>query len=301
MDTLSGMAVFAKVVESGSFTAAARELGVSKSSVSKQVSKLEDRLGARLLNRTTRRLNPTEAGTAFYQHAARIVTEAEAAEEAVMNLHTAPRGTLRVNAPMTFGTLHLAQALPAFLSGYPELSIDIDFNDRLVDLVEEGYDVAIRIAKLPDSSLIARKLAPARLALCASQEFWSVHGLPQHPSDLAGYNCLLYTYVSGGNMLYFRGPDGPISVPVKGRIRANNGEALAKAAVGGMGVYLGPTFIIGEQLKNGSLIAALEDYQLPDLSVYAVYPHSRHLSAKVRVFVDFMAAYFGPDPYWDAA
>ena len=299
MEKLDGLTVFAKVVEAGTFSAAARHFGLSKSAVSKQVAGLEDRLGARLLNRTTRRLSLTEVGAAFYERCTRIIAEVEEAELAVGRLHAEPRGTLRVNAPMSFGIRHLAPALPAFMDRYPELTIDLVLNDRVVDIVDEGFDLAIRIARLPDSRLIARKLTTARIVACAAPAYWRRHKRPAHPGDLEGHNCLIYTYLVARNECEFRGPDGAFSVKVSGSLRANNGDALLAAARGGLGVYVGPTFILGEDLRAGRLEAVLEDYENEPLSIYAVYPHNRHLSTKVRVFVDFLVERFGPRPYWD--
>ncbi len=300
MDNLSALAVFARVVEAGGFSAAARQLGLSKSAVSKQVSRLEDRLGARLLNRTTRRLSTTEVGAAFYQRCQRIVAEVEEAELAVSRLHGEPRGTLRVNAPMSFGILHVAPALPGFMALHPELRVDMVLNDRQVDLIEEGFDVAVRIARLTDSSLIARKLAPLRQAVCATPEYWRRHAMPARPEDLAGHNCLLYTYLPNPGEWRFRGPEGPFTVSISGNLRVNNGDALKEAALGGLGVFLGPTFIVGEELRDGRLEAGLEEFAENEGAIYAVFPHSRHLSAKVRAFVDFLAERFAPSPYWDA-
>ncbi|MCW5731549.1 MAG: LysR family transcriptional regulator, partial [Alphaproteobacteria bacterium] len=192
MENLMAMAVFARIVEAGSFTAAARRLGMSKSAVSKQVSRLEEALGTRLLNRTTRRLSLSQAGLAFHEHCARILAEAQAAEEAVQSLQAEPRGLLRVNAPMSFGILHLAPAIPDFLARYPGLRVDMDLADRYVDLVAEGFDLAIRIGRLEDSSLIARRIAPARRVVCGTPDYFARHGVPAEPADLARHNCLLY-------------------------------------------------------------------------------------------------------------
>ncbi len=210
-----------------------------------------------------------------------------------------PRGTLRVNAPMSFGILHVAPALPGFMARYPELVVSMDLNDRRVDLVEEGYDLALRVADLPDSSLIARRLAPVRQVVCASPDYWARAGMPAHPRDLTGHNCLIYTYLSSVNEWRFRDGERSVSVRVDGSLRANNGDALRQAAVAGLGVYQGPTFIVGEDLRAGRLVAALEPFVEDVLSIYAVYPHRRHLSAKVRAFVDYLAGYLGPQPYWD--
>ena len=299
MDNLTGMAIFARVVERESFTAAARELALSKSAVSKHVSRLEDRLGARLLNRTTRRLSLTEVGRIFYDSCRRIVEEAAEAEQAVTRLHAEPRGTLRLNVPHTFGVLHVAPALPRFMTLYPDICVDLDQDDRMVDMVEEGYDLAIRIARLPDSSLIARKLAPFRVAVCATPDYWRRHGRPERPEDLKQHNCLNYKYLVTGDAWPFHGPGGNQLVRVSGNLRANNGEALRSAVLSGLGVYMAPTFIIGEDLRAGRLKAVLGEFTEPDRDIYAVYPATRHLSAKVRAFIDFLVERFGPEPYWD--
>ena len=294
------MAVFARVVEAGSFSRAADALGMSKSAVSKQIARLEDRLGARLLNRTTRQLSLTEAGTAFYSGCQQLVSDAESAEAAVTHLAQAPRGTLHVNAPMTFGQQHVAPALPAFMAQHPDLAVDLQLNDRTVDLVDEGFDVAIRIGQLADSSLIAKRLAPLRGRLVASPEYLDHHGRPAHPSDLKHHTCLIYSYFAAGRSWPFRGPDGPIRVPVDGRLEANNGDVLLTAARGGMGIAQLPTFICGDDLRAGRLESVLDAWLDPsDGAVHAVYPASRTVLPKVRVFIDFLAARFGAAPYWD--
>ena len=298
-DNLAAMAVFARVVEERSFTQAAGALGRSKSAVSKAVSQLEDRLGARLLNRTTRRLSLTEAGTAYYERAARILAEAAEADNAVSALQDEPRGTLRVNAPMTFGQRHLATAIGAFLKLYPELRLDISLTDRFVDLIGEGYDVAVRIAALPDSSLIAAKLAPIRRVVCASPEYLARAGTPHHPKDLRKHNCFGYTYQMTGDSWRFIGPQGPTTVRVTGTLTANNGDILKEAMCEGLGLALVPIFSVTDELKSGELVIVLPDYIDTETSVYAVYPHSRHLSAKVRAFVDFLRQRFGSGQYWD--
>ena len=301
MDDLSALAIFARIAERQSFSAAARDLGLSKSAVSKKLAALEGRLGARLLNRTTRRLSLTEAGAAFFERAQRILADLDEAEQAVTRLQAEPRGTLRVNAPMSFGILHMAPAMADFMARHEDLTVTLDLNDRLVDLIEEGYDVAVRIAKMTPSTLIARKLAPARLSLCASPDYWKKHGIPDHPRDLAAHNCLIYTYLAAQGQWSFLGPDGPFGVRIGGNLRANSGDALRAAAVAGLGVYMGPTFIVGDDLRAGRLISVMDEFVDPDLSIYAVYPHRRHVSAKVRVFVDFLAERFGAEPYWDKA
>ncbi len=299
MDSLSEMAVFARLVDAGSFTGAAKALGISKSAVSKQIARLEDRLAVRLLHRTTRRLALTEVGRVFYDHCARLLVEAETAEAAVANLRAAPRGVLKVNSPMSFGTLHIAPAIPDFLARYPEMQVEMVMSDRMVDLLAEGFDVGVRIGHLPDSSLIARRLAPSRRVVCGAPEYLARCGRPKHPDDLIRHNCLRYTYSAANGDWYFDGPDGRIDVRVQGTLAANNGEALRAAALAGLGLIVSPTFIVGPDLLAGRLEAVLTRYCGDDSALYAVYPHKRHLSAKVRAFVDFLAERFGPDPYWD--
>lgn len=300
MEDLSAMAVFARVVELESFSGAARALGLSKSAVSKRIGRIEDRMGLRLLNRTTRRLSLTEAGAAFYQGCRRVVAEAEAAERAVTRLASAPRGRLKVNAPMSFGVRHLAPALPDFMARYPELTVDLALNDRVVDLVEEGFDVAIRIARMADSSLIARRLAPNRLVLCAAPAYLRAHGAPHAVADLKGHECLLYSYLAAGDVWRLCGPGGERRLAVTGRLRINNGDALLAAALGGLGVALLPCFICGQDLRAGRLIQVLPAWSAPaDTAIAAVYPASRNLSPKVRVFVDFLTERFSGTPYWD--
>ncbi len=293
------MAIFAAVVEAKSFSAAAKQLGMSKSAVSKQVGKLEDRLGARLLNRTTRRLSLTESGTTYYEYCARILEEAEQAESAVTVMHDRPRGTLRINAPVSFGILHLAPAINDFLEENQEITVDMTLDDRFVDLVEEGYDVAVRIGEMKDSSLVARRLAPCRFVICAAPSYLGRHGVPESPEELVDHNCLVYTYSSTGEW-QFRSPQGePRLVRLTGSFHANNGDALRAAALAGVGILVSPTFIVGDDLRNGSLKPVLVGYERHPAAVNAVFPHRRHLSPKVRAFVDFAAKRFGPEPYWD--
>ena len=300
MDLLAGMAVFARVVDSGGISAAARDLRLSKSAVSKQLAALEDRLGARLLHRTTRRMSLTEAGTGFLEHCRRVVAEAEAAENAVGALQAEPRGVLRVNAPMTFGTMHLAVAIPDFMAQFPQVAVDLSLNDRMVDLVEEGFDVAVRIARLADSSLVARKLAPARRVMVAAPSYLDRRGRPRILADLTEHDVLSYSYVSASEEWRFVGPSGEESVRVEGHLRANNGEILLAACLAGTGIAALPTFISGPCLRAGSLVRVLPDYESAAFGIHAVWPANRHLSAKVRSFVDFLAQRFGPVPYWEA-
>jgi DNA-binding transcriptional LysR family regulator len=293
------LAVFAKVAELKSFTKAAEALGLSKSAVSKYVAALEEAWGARLIQRTTRRLSLTDVGTALFERAQRIVAEIEEAERAVTDLSVEPRGTLRVSAPMSFGIRHLGPVLADFMVRFPALHVDLALNDRMVDIVEDGFDLAIRIAKLPDSSLIARKLCPGRRITCASPDYWRRHGIPKTPADLKNHNCLMYTYLLSPGELRFDGPEGPLTVPVAGTLHSNNGDILRAAALAGIGFYFAPTFLVGDDVRAGRLERVLPDYDDTSLSIYAVYPHTRHLSAKVRAFIDFLAERFGGEPPWD--
>ena len=296
MDRLAAMTAFTRVAETRSFSEAARRLGATKSAISRQVSALEADLGARLLHRTTRSLTLTEAGRDYFDRVTRILADVEEANRSVSHLQAAPRGRLRVNAPMSFGIRHLAPALPDFLTRHPEVEVDMSMNDRFVDLVDEGYDVAVRIGRLSDSALIARKLAPLRRVVCASPDYLAARGVPLTPADLAHHDCLSYTNMSPTEEWSFAAPDGrPLAVTIRGRLRVNNGDALRMAALGGLGLTYQPTFIVGPDLEAGRLVPVLADYVHQDGGVYAVYPHSRHLTPKVRAFVDFLAERFGPD------
>lgn len=299
MDRLSAMQAFAAVVEQGGFTAAADTLRQSRAMVSKHVQDLEAHLGARLLNRTTRRISLTEAGQVYYERTARLLAELEETEAAVGALQATPRGRLRINTALTFGVLHLAPAVAEYMAAYPEVSIELTLNDRVIDLVEEGYDLAIRIAQLADSNLIARRLAPCRSVVCAAPAYLARHGWPRQPKDLADHNCLGYSYAQPRDEWTFDGPNGPVSVRVRGTLESNNGDALAAAALLGLGIIRTPTFIIGAELRAGTLVPIMPEYRLPDIGIYAVYPHSRHLSAKVRSFVDFLLPRYGEHPPWD--
>ena len=298
-DPLEGMTIFAAVVEAESFTGAARTLKYSKATISTQIQKLEDRLEVRLLNRTTRRISMTDEGRAFYEHCRRILDEAREAIDALDSLNPEPRGVLRINSPMSFGTLHLGDAVAEFMQLHPNVNVEMALNDRQVDLIEDGFDLAIRIGRLPDSSLIARRLAPCRRVLVASPDYWNRMGRPAHPHDLKDHDALIYDYLDDPHTWTFKDGDKDFSVPVDGRLHANNGEILLQAALRGLGIYLSPTFFCCDALQAGKLEIALEDFSEDPLSIYAVYPHRRHLSPRVRAFVDFLAERFGENPYWD--
>ena len=300
MMNLVGMGIFARVAEEKGFSAAARKLGISKSVVSKEVAKLEKSLGARLLNRTTRQLSLTEVGAAFYEHCARIVQEAEEAALLVDRLHAKPRGVLKCTAPVAFATLHIAAALPEFLAQAPEVQVDLTLGDRFFDLAEEGFDVAIRIARELPPNLVARKLAPINRVVCATPEYFERRGVPAVPQDLAEHNCLVYTHANPDSLWRFRSPAGDnIAVPVRGNLRLNDDEAIWQAVLGGLGISMLPTFTVGKDLQSGRLRAVLTDYTPTEQNLYAIYLPNRHLSAKVRVFIDFLLERFAPPPYWD--
>jgi DNA-binding transcriptional LysR family regulator len=300
MENLADIAVFVRVVERGSFTRAADELGLSRAVVSKYLSRLEERLGARLLHRTTRRLSLTEAGAALFESSRDAIGRIEEAESAVARFQSAPRGRLRVSAPMSFGILHLAPALADFAREHEAVALDMRLDDRFVNLVEEGFDVAVRIGKLTDSSLVARRLGTTQVVVCASPAYLAEQGEPESPDDLAAHRCLIYTYSSTANVWRFTARDGrEIPVAVTGDLRINNGIALAQAAIAGHGILLSPTFYVGPEIRAGRLKRILADYRLAELGIYAVYPQSRHVAPKVRAFVDFLVKRFGRKPDWE--
>lgn len=297
MADLSSLELFVKVVDLGSYTAAAEAFGVSKSHVSRQVSALEDRLGARLLNRTTRTLTLTEAGRMFHDRCTDILGQIEDAERAVTSLQTNPRGELRISAPMTFGVRYLAPVIAEFMERNPELSVDAQLNDRWIDVVEDGFDLAVRIGKLPDSSLIARRLADVRLFAYASPGYVEKHPEISKPADLRDHDCLLYLHGGRGPQTWeFTRGDERASVAVTGPMISNNGEVLIESARKGLGVTFGPDFIAAPSVENGSIVPVLADWYSPG-SLWAIYPHRRHVSAKVRTFVEFLAEAFA-DPPW---
>jgi DNA-binding transcriptional LysR family regulator len=300
MDRLATMETFVQVVEAGSFVAASDRMDLSPAMVSRHVQDLEERLGTRLLNRTTRRISLTEPGAAYYERCQQVLRDIEEMDLSVAREVQQPRGLLRVNAPVVFGTRHLSLLLAEYEGRYPEVAIDLNLTDRFIDLVEEGADLAVRIGALTESTLVARRLCPIRLVLCASPGYLERYGTPRTPTDLAGHNCLGYTYTRGGAEWELSGPDGPVVVSIRGSLRANHGEVLHQAAIGGLGLALQPTFIAGEALAAGLLRPVLPDYCPTEISAYAVFPSRKFLSAKVRTFVDFLAEKLGPEPYWDA-
>jgi len=299
MDKLNSIRAFTKVVQHSSFAAAARDLRLSRSAVSKHVIELEQELGVQLLSRTTRSVTATENGQAYYERCLAILSDLEEADLSATRLQAEVRGLLRINAPMSFGTLHLARAVADFMEKYPDLRIQLLLSDQQVDPVQEGFDVTLRIADLPSSSMIARRIAPARRAICASPSYLARHGTPKHPDDLRGHACLTYGHLATGNQWKLTGPDGDHWIAIPWTLCTNNAEVLRDAAVQGRGIALLPTFIAGADFQQGRLATILPGYQAPEISIYAIYPATRHLSLKVRVFIDFLVERFGGRPYWD--
>jgi len=301
MGEFAAIPVFVAVVENGGFSAASRALGVSKSAVSKRINQLENHLGVLLLHRTTRKLSLTEAGERYYEHAAQALSAAGKAEDAVTELQGEPQGKLKISSPMSFGRLHVAPLIPKFMQRYPKLHIDLVMDDRNIDLVAAGIDVAIRSGDMPDSTLIARKLAPLCQVLCASPTYIDRHGMPLTPSELCERNCILFSYSGDANEWTLNKGDQSEAVLVSGNYRVNNSEALLEALREGVGIGRLPTFVAGADLKTGNLVRILGSYHIPDHTFYAVFPERQYLPAKVRVFLDFAIEYFGGNqPYWDA-
>jgi DNA-binding transcriptional LysR family regulator len=298
LDELLQIQSFVGVMEAGGFRAAARQLGLSASAVSKRVRALEERLGARLLQRTTRRVVPTEGGQAFYERAREILADLREAETALTEHQQEARGTLRVAAPMDFGRRHLAQPLADFASRHPQLVLDVDLSDRFVDVVGEGFDVAIRIGALEDSGLVARRIAPCRRLLVAAPRYLRQRGTPGDPAELPGHDFIGYA-LETSRTWRLAGETGGRRMPLGERHRANNGEMVRALAVAGLGIALLPTFLTCDALRNGELQAVLPDQLDADIAIHAVYPHRRHLSAKVRLFVEHLVGCFGPEPDWD--
>ena len=300
LDRLKGLEVFAKVASSGSLSAAARALGLSQTMVTKHVAGLEARLGVKLFHRTTRRLSITEAGRNYLEVSERILAEIEAADASVAADRVEPRGLLRLNAPMAFGTRQIAPLLAEFTALNPRVTIELGLNDRLVDLAEEGWDLAIRIGNLSNSSLIARRIAPCRVVVCAAPSYLKARGTPQSVSSLVEHNCLGYTLSQTSVDRWVFGVRAEVNVRVSGNLRANNGEALRAAAIEGQGVIYQPTFIVADELRAGTLVALNLDQPTVELGgIYAVFLPDRHPPAKVRAFIDFIATRFAPDPPWD--
>jgi DNA-binding transcriptional LysR family regulator len=289
MDKLESMRAFTQVVEAGGFAAAARRMGLSRSAVNKLVMNLEEHLQTQLLHRTTRRVSPTDAGRAYYDRCLAILADLEEAELALTQLQSEPRGNLRINAPMTFGILHLAPLVVEFMAQYPELHVELVLNDRRIDPIEEGFDITVRIAEQPPTSgLIAHPLAPCPLVLCAAPTYLQRRGTPEHPEDLKEHDCLHYGHRAQDNSWNLVG-DAPYSVGISGPLCCNNGEVLREAALAGLGIVMLPEFIVEKDLQAEGLRPVLVDYPPPPINIYALYPVNRHLSVKVTRLVEFLA------------
>ncbi|TDR78375.1 LysR family transcriptional regulator [Paludibacterium purpuratum] len=293
MDRFSEIKAFVTVAEQGSFVAASERMGLSRAMVTKLVSALEARLGVRLMHRTTRRLSLTAEGESYLSDAGPLLGELDALENRLSQGAARPAGRLRLTAPVSLGERFLGAALTEFCRQYPEIDIDLSLNDRRVDLVEEGYDLALRITQLGDSSLIARRLLPVRGAVCAAPAYLQAHGTPVHPDELAQHNCLVYTLTDHTGFWPFVDADGSEQrVKVQGSLRANNGDLLLDAAINGLGITRQPRFLLERALASGELVEILHGFDLPQLALHAVYPVRRHVPGKVRVLVDFLLTYF---------
>ena len=292
---LNAFAVFAQVVEAGSFTGAAEKLRLSKSMVSRQVASLEEGLGVRLLNRTTRRLSVTEAGAVVYERAQRIVAEVADAEACVTHVQGAVQGRLRINAPMSFGIRQLSPVMAEFLERYPDLTVDLILNDRRVDLIEEGFDVSLRVSELEDSSLIARQLAPVRRLLVGSPAYFERHGRPETPEDLKAHRFMFYSIQPKPEVIRLRAPSGGrVEVERAGQLYCNNADAMVPMLMAGGAMGFFPDFIVWDALQKGELEAVMTEWEDDPLRLHAIYPHTHLLASKVRAFVDFAVEKFGP-------
>jgi len=300
MDRFEDLQAFVAVVEAGSFTAAADRLGIAKSAISRRVSALEERLGVQLLRRTTRRLNLTDTGQSFYEHSARILADLDEAEAAVLQQHGELRGNLRVALPLAFGLRHMTRPIAEFSRKHPRVTFDLDLNDRRVDLIEEGMDLAVRIGRLADSTLIARRLFEARTVVCASPDYLERRGVPHTLEELADHECLVYSNLPDpGRWVCTDAAGRRHSVEVTVAMTASSGDFLCTAAIEGLGLAMQPTFIAGDAISRGELQPVLRDFEWPVSPAYAVYPPTRHLSFRVRELIDFLAGWFSGQPYWD--
>jgi DNA-binding transcriptional LysR family regulator len=301
MDRFQALRVFAQVVESGSFSGAAAHLGLSPTATSRHVAELEARLQTRLLNRTTRRVSLTESGRAFYERGVQVLADLEEAEQEAGRAAVVPRGTIKLTTSVNFGVRNVAPAIAAFVAVHPEVRFDVSLSDRIVDLVEEGFDVAIRIGSGGSESLVARKLGETRLVPCASRDYLAAHGAPLVPEDLRKHNCFTYEYGSPRDLWRFRDAEGrERNVRVMGNLHSNNGDLLAEAAARGAGVVFEPAFIVGADLRAGRLVPLLQEFATEPVPIFAVYPSRKHLSAKVRRFVDFLVERFAEAQDWRA-
>jgi DNA-binding transcriptional LysR family regulator len=288
MDKYQEMRVFTAVVDAASFVAAGEALGMSKAAVSRHVSDLEQRLGVRLMHRTTRKLSLTPEGEVFLARCRDILSSIEASEAEISTRRVTASGLLKVSVPVSFGIRHLAPLWSEFMDKHPGVTLDVQLSDRVIDLVDEGFDLAVRIARLPDSSLISRRLASTRLVLCASPSYLQRRGTPQHPSELSEHDVMSYSLMSMGDLWQFQGPQGAVSVKVRPRMWSNNGDTCMAAALQGAGIQLQPTFLIQDQLTSGELVEILPDFRSIELDIYAVYPSRKFVLPKVRALVEFL-------------
>ncbi|MFB9953301.1 LysR family transcriptional regulator [Rhizobium puerariae] len=297
MTNLGDLEIFVKVAVTGSMSAAAKSLGISPAVVSKRIKRLEEQLGTRLLQRTTRQIGMTDAGKGFYDRIANVLTGIEEAEQFVSGRSTEIVGNLRISAPTSFGRMHIAPHLTAFMQAHPHLSIDLMLSDDFTDIIAEGYDVAIRISELKDSSLVARKLVQVRRILCASPSYIARHGAPEGMEDLAKHHCLT---AHNGEPWRLEGPRGPLVYRPAGRLNTNSSEVVREAVIAGLGIALRSTWDIGSELKEGRLVRVMPEYEgSRNVSVSAVYPSRRHLPSKVRAFIEYLGELYGPVPYWE--
>lgn len=299
MDKLVSMKVFSRVAKLGSFSAAAEDLGISKAMASKHITALENTLDVRLLNRTTRKISLTEVGAAYRERVKHILAEIEETELSVSQLNTEPKGTLKMMAPTSFGAFHLSRAAADFMDEYPDINVELILSDREADLAEEGLDLSFSVGELGDSSLIARKVASARMVVCASPEYLDKHGTPQRPEDLMDHSCLLFTPRFPWTEWQFNDNGTDFTVKVSGCMKSNVGDTLRVGAIKGLGVIQQPTYMVGQDIKLGRLKVILQEFEPAERPINVMYLHRRHLSAKVRVFVDFLIQRFQPIPYWD--
>ena len=293
MDRIAAMNMFVRVVESGSFSAVARELKTTQPTISKNIAELESWLGAKLLSRSTRKLHLTEVGADYYERCITILQDIEEAEQNVGHLQTQPKGTLRINTVVAFGRLHIIPLLREFFQRYPDIKIELSLNDRVVDMVADGLDLAIRMGNLSDSSLLAKKIACTPFVTVASKSYLQKHGRPNHPSELKNHEMIVYTGRDNYQQLEFFDQGKPLIVNVDGRLLTNNTEASREALLNGYGIATVPKWLVGDVIRNGKLECLLESYQREAIDIYAVYPSGRHLANKTRLFIDFLVGYLG--------
>jgi DNA-binding transcriptional LysR family regulator len=301
MDKYQEMRVFTAVVDAASFVGAGDALNMSKAAVSRHVSDLEQRLGVRLMHRTTRKLSLTSEGEVFLARSREILASIEASEAELSTRSVTASGLLKISVPVSFGIRHLAPLWSEFLSAHPQVTLDVQLADRVIDLVDEGFDLAVRIARLPDSSLISRQLASTRLVLCAAPSYLKRRGTPSHPSELAQHDVMGYSLMAMGDQWQFTGPDGPVSAKVRPRMWTNNGDSCVAAALAGAGIQLQPTFLIDQELASGQLVEIMPQFRSVELGIYAVYPSRKFVLPKVRALVEFLASKLGQAPWMEQA